>query len=274
MIMSRRNKPNRPEPDASPARPGPASVRWLGAVATPWSCKHRPPGSHSRSRWRAPAGDLPGSPRHVWTGSARAVFRQAGSSDSPSCQQDQLVDPPVAERSDHPVWGPTAAPGTLALRVSPAGGGATLHVQRPPAAPKVRRSGRQPCSPAWSAWNTLQIDGRLASRHKGCPVGEWNRGRLSVGGRCEELLATGVSSRLSLKPWVAIKSPSPERTTTLEVQHDRRQPADGRRWPVGRFAPARFNGTASAAPGEAALSDRRHSPDGDVTGRAPVIRFS
>jgi general secretion pathway protein N len=121
-------------------------------------------------------------------------------------------------------------------------------------------------------WNTLQIDGRLSLSTQGLSV-EWNRGRLSVGGRAE-LLATGVSSRLStLKPMGSYRiTLAGGNTTTLEVStiEGSLQMAGTGQWVGSRL---RFNGTASAAPEREAALSNLLSILGRRDGPRAVIKF-
>ena len=219
--------------------------------------------------------DLPEARGTVWTGSARLQFSGgAGSS-------DRSILPGRINWSIRPsldglairLGADCCIPEPLALRVSPGWGGATLHVQDPP-------GGAQSPS-VWPAamlaglgtpWNTLQIDGRLSLSTQGLSV-EWNRGRLSVGGRAE-LLATGVSSRLStLKPMGSYRiTLAGGNTTTLEVStiEGSLQMAGTGQWVGSRL---RFNGTASAAPEREAALSNLLSILGRRDGPRAVIKF-
>lgn len=219
--------------------------------------------------------DLPEARGTVWSGSARLQFSGGAGS------TDRSILPGRINWSIRPSLDGLAirfaadccTPEPLTVRVSPGWGGATLHLQDP-------GSGAHNPS-VWPAamltglgtpWNTLQIDGRLSLSTQGLSV-EWNRGRLSVTGRAE-LLATGVSSRLStLKPMGSYRiTLAGGNTTTLEVStiEGSLQLAGTGQWVGSRL---RFSGTASAAPEREAALSNLLSILGRRDGPRAVIKF-
>ena len=121
-------------------------------------------------------------------------------------------------------------------------------------------------------WNTLQVEGSLSLLTQGLSV-EWNRGRLTLAGRAE-LLATGVSSRLStLKPMGSYRiTLVGGTTTTIEVStiEGSLQLAGTGQWVGSRL---RFNGMASAAPEREAALSNLLSIIGRRDGPRAVIKF-
>lgn len=219
--------------------------------------------------------ELPEARGTVWTGSARLQFSGGAGSSDRSILPGRIkwsIRPALDGLSLH-LGADCCTPEPLALRVSPGWGSVTLRAQDP-------ASGAHSPS-VWPAsmlaglgtpWNTLQVEGSLSLLTQGLSV-EWNRGRLTVAGRAE-LLATGVSSRLStLKPMGSYRiTLVGGTTTTIEVStiEGSLQLAGTGQWVGSRL---RFNGMASAAPEREAALSNLLSIIGRRDGPRAVIKF-
>ena len=219
--------------------------------------------------------ELPEARGTVWTGSARLQFSGGMGSSDRSILPGRInwsIRPALDGLSVH-IGADCCTPEPLALRVSPGWGSVTVRVQDP--ASGTHSPSLWPASMLaglGTPWNTLQVEGSLSLLTQGLSV-EWNRGRLTLAGRAE-LLATGVSSRLStLKPMGSYRiTLVGGNTTTIEVTtiEGSLQLAGTGQWVGSRL---RFNGMASAAPEREAALSNLLSIIGRRDGPRAVIKF-